>query len=119
MNGEDAMVTLLFVDIRDFTPFADRATARDAIALLNEVFGVVVPVLEAHGGHANSSSATACSPSSAPPPPPDHADRAVAAAGEIAAASRGFGTRCRISIGINSGLVMVGTSAAAAASSSA
>ncbi len=53
MNGEDAMVTVLFVDIRDFTRFADRVVAREAVALLNEFFGVVVPVLEAHGGHAN------------------------------------------------------------------
>ena len=50
VNGEDAMVTVLFVDIRDFTPFADRVTAREAVALLNEFFGVVVPVLEEHGG---------------------------------------------------------------------
>ena len=50
MNGEDAMVTVLFVDIRDFTPFADRVTAREAVALLNEFFGIAVPVLEEHGG---------------------------------------------------------------------
>ena len=45
------MVTVLFVDIRDFTPFvADRVTAREAVALLNEFFGVAVPALEEHGG---------------------------------------------------------------------
>jgi class 3 adenylate cyclase len=31
VNGEDAMVTVLFVDVRDFTPFADRVTAREGI----------------------------------------------------------------------------------------
>ena len=50
VNGEDAMVTVLFIDLRDFTRFADSATAREAVALLNEFFGVVVPVLESHGG---------------------------------------------------------------------
>lgn len=44
MNGEDAMVTVLFVDLRDFTRFAESATARQAVALLNEFFRVVVPV---------------------------------------------------------------------------
>jgi class 3 adenylate cyclase len=29
VNGEDAMVTVLFVDVRDFTPFADRVSARE------------------------------------------------------------------------------------------
>jgi adenylate cyclase len=50
VNGEDAMVTVLFIDLRDFTRFADSATGREAVALLNEFFGVVVPVLESHGG---------------------------------------------------------------------
>jgi class 3 adenylate cyclase len=110
VNGEDAMVTVLFVDIRDFTPFADGATAREAIALLNEVFGVVVPVLEAHGGHANTFLGDGLlAVFGAPAALPDHADRAVAAAGEIVRSVQDrLGTRCRISIGVNSGLVMVG-----------
>ncbi len=53
VDARDALVTVLFVDIRDFTSFAHEATARQAVALLNEFFGVVVPVLEEHGGHAN------------------------------------------------------------------
>jgi class 3 adenylate cyclase len=52
VNGEDAMVTVLFVDIRDFTRLADSSTAREAVALLNEFFGVVVPALEADGRRA-------------------------------------------------------------------
>jgi hypothetical protein len=40
VSGEDAMVTVLFVDIRDFTRFADAAPAREAVALLDEFFGV-------------------------------------------------------------------------------
>jgi class 3 adenylate cyclase len=53
VNGEDAMVTVLFVDKRHFTRFAASARAREAVVLLNEFFGVVVPVLESHGGHAS------------------------------------------------------------------
>ena len=110
MNGEDAMVSVLFVDIRDFTTFADGSTAREAIALLNEVFGVVVPVIEAHGGHANAFLGDGLlAVFGAPSPLPDHAGRAVAAAGEIAATvAERFGARCRVSVGVNSGLVMVG-----------
>ena len=41
---------------------------------------------------------------------PDHADRALAAAADmLAAVESHFGERCRIGIGINSGLVLVGT----------
>ena len=111
MNGEDAMVTVLFVDIRDFTRFADSATAREAVALLNEFFGVVVPVLEAHGGHANKYLGDGVlGVFGAHVAQPDHADRGVAAAGAIAAAVREhFGDRCRVSVGVNTGLVLVGT----------
>jgi class 3 adenylate cyclase len=111
VNGEDAMVTVLFVDVRDFTRFADTATAREALALLNEFFGVVVPVLEAHGGHANQYLGDGLlGVFGAPVALPDHADRGVAAAAAIVAAVREhFGERCRVSVGVNTGLVIVGT----------
>ena len=45
-----------------------------------------------------------------PGPLPDHADRALAAAEDmLASVESHFGERCRIGIGINSGLVLVGT----------
>jgi adenylate cyclase len=111
VNGEAAMVTVLFVDIRGFTRFADRATAREAVALLNEFFGVVVPVVEAHGGIAHQFQGDGLlAVFGALEPLPDHADRAVAAAGAIVAAvAAHFGERCRTSVGVNSGLVIVGT----------
>jgi adenylate cyclase len=115
MNGwvepEWAMVTILIVDIRGFTTFADRSTAREAVAYLNEFFGVVVPVLERHGGHANKLLGDGVlGVFGAPERIPDHADRALAAATEmLAAVESGFGDRCRIGIGLNSGLVLVGT----------
>jgi adenylate cyclase len=111
VNGEDAMVTVLFVDIRDFTRFAHGATAREAVALLNDFFGVVVPVLEEHGGRAHRFIGDGLlGVFGAPEPLPDHADRAVAAAGAIIAAVEArFGELCRASVGVNSGLVVVGT----------
>jgi adenylate cyclase len=111
VNGEDAMVTVLFIDIRGFTRFADSATAREAVALLNEFFGVVVPVLDSHGGHANKFLGDGVlGVFGAPVALPDHADRGVAAARSIAAAvDEHFGDRCRVSIGVNTGLVLVAT----------
>ncbi len=115
VDARDALVTVLFVDIRDFTSFAHEATARQAVALLNEFFGVVVPVLEEHGGHANKFLGDGVlGVFGAPEPLPDHADRAVAAAAGITASvERTFGERCRVSVGVNSGLVLAGTIGAA------
>src|SRR4051794_34422511 len=111
VEPEWAMVTILVVDIRGFTTFADRSTAREAVAYLNEFFCVVVPILEGHGGHANKLLGDGVlGVFGAPDPLPDHADRALAAAAEmLAAVESHFGERCRIGIGINSGLVLVGT----------
>jgi adenylate cyclase len=111
VEPEWAMVTILVVDIRGFTTFADRATAREAVAYLNEFFSLVVPVLERHGGHANKLLGDGVlGVFGAPERIPDHADRALAAATEmLAAVESSFGERCRIGIGINSGLVLVGT----------
>jgi adenylate cyclase len=111
IEPEWEMVTVLFVDIRGFTSFADRATAREAVAYLNEFFALVVPILTAHGGHANKLLGDGLlGVFGAPDPCPDHADRALAAAEDmLASVEARFGEHCRIGIGINSGLVLVGT----------
>src|SRR5918994_6401052 len=111
VEPEWAMVTVLFVDIRGFTTFADRSTAREAVAYLNEFFGLVVPILAEHGGHANKLLGDGVlGVFGAPERIPDHADRALAAAAEmLAAVAAEFGERCSIGIGMNSGLVLVGT----------
>lgn len=105
------MVTVVFVDIRGFTRFADRSTAREAVAYLNEFFELTLPVLTRHGGHANKLLGDGfLGVFGAPTPLPDHADRALAAAVDIAElVERELSDRCRIGIGINSGLVLVGT----------
>jgi class 3 adenylate cyclase len=106
-----AMVTVLFIDIRGFTTFADRSTARDAVDYLNEFFALVVPVVTRHGGHANKLLGDGLlGVFGAPDPCPDHADRAIVASRDMLdTVDEHFGERCRIGIGINSGLVLVGT----------
>ncbi len=111
VEPEWAMVTILFVDIRGFTSFADRSTAREAVAYLNEFFGLVVPILTRHGGHANKLLGDGLlGVFGVPERFPDHADRALAAAEDmLGSVESQFAERCRIGIGINSGLVLVGT----------
>jgi adenylate cyclase len=111
VEPEWAMVTIVFVDIRGFTSFADSSTAQEAVAYLNEFFDVVVPILTGHGGHANKLLGDGVlGIFGAPERLGDHADRALAAAAEIVdAVDVRFGERCRIGVGLNSGLVLVGT----------
>lgn len=111
VEPEWAMVTIVFVDIRGFTSFADRTTAQEAVAYLNEFFELVVPILTGHGGHANKLLGDGLlGVFGAPERLGDHADRALAAATEIVrTVDAELGERCRIGVGLNSGLVLVGT----------
>ncbi len=111
VEPEWAMATVAFVDIRGFTAYADGATARETVAFLNEFFAVVIPVVEKHGGVVNKLLGDGLLAAfGAPKPLPDHADRALAAAVAIQAGVESeFGGRCRIGIGINSGLILSGT----------
>ena len=111
VEPEWAMVTVMFVDIRGFTAFADRSTAREATDYLNEFFEVIVPVVLDHGGHVNKLLGDGLlGVFGAPDPLPDHADQALAAGrAMLDAVDARMGDRCRIGIGLNSGLVLVGT----------
>jgi class 3 adenylate cyclase len=111
LEGEEVEVTVLFLDIRSFTAFAERSSAVEVVARLNEFFGRVVPVLAAHGGHANKFVGDGLlGVFGAPDRLRDHADRAVAAALEISClVEELYGDDLRIGIGINSGPVVAGT----------
>ena len=52
-TGERREVTMMFIDIRDFTPFAEANTAEDTVARLNALFEIVVPAVVEVGGHVN------------------------------------------------------------------
>ena len=111
VEPEWAMVTVMFVDIHGFTTYADRVTAREATDYLNEFFEVVVPLVVDHGGHVNKLLGDGLlGVFGAPQPLADHADRALEAGRAIlATVDATMGDRCRIGIGLNSGLVLVGT----------
>ncbi|MGA7055129.1 MAG: adenylate/guanylate cyclase domain-containing protein, partial [Mycobacterium sp.] len=106
-TGERRLVTVMFIDIRNFTPFAEANTAEDTVARLNALFGVVVPAVVDAGGHVNKFLGDgALAVFSAPNDLADHADAAVRAAVLIhhLVAER-FGGELRIGIGINTGVV--------------
>lgn len=111
LEGQELEVSVLFVDIRDFTAFAERATAADVVAELNAFFELVVPVLVRHGGHANKFVGDGLlGVVGAPDRRADHADRAVRAALEIVeVVRRRYGSELEIGIGVNSGPVVAGT----------
>jgi adenylate cyclase len=111
LEGEELEVTVLFVDIRQFTAFAERASAAEVVTELNRFYELVVPVLVRHGGHANKFIGDGLlGVFGAPDQLPDHADRGVAAALEIAElVRRVYRGRLRIGIGVNSGPVVAGT----------
>jgi adenylate cyclase len=111
IEGQEREVTVMILDVWDFTAFAQRSSARETVSFLNDLFGIVVPCVTQHGGHANKFLGDGLlAVFGAPDRLPDHADRAVAAAGEIATAlARRFGDEVRFGIGINSGPVVVGS----------
>ncbi len=110
-TGERREVTVMFVDIRDFTPFAESNSAEDTVSRLNALFEIVVPAVVDAGGHVNKFLGDgALAVFGAPNELADHADAAVGAAVLIDRLVAGrFGADLRIGIGINTGQVIAGT----------
>jgi class 3 adenylate cyclase len=110
-TGERREVTVIFVDIRDFTPFAEANTAEETVARLNALFEIVVPEVVDAGGHVNKFLGDgALAVFGAPNDLAHHADAAVSAAVQIQRlVAERFGGELRIGIGINTGKVIAGT----------
>ncbi|HEY5187977.1 MAG TPA: adenylate/guanylate cyclase domain-containing protein [Solirubrobacteraceae bacterium] len=111
LAGEELEASILFLDIRDFTAFAERAAPAEVVALLNELWTLIVPVLLRNGGHANKFIGDGLlGVFGAPDPRPDHAARAVRAALEIVGLVEDrYHGRITVGIGVNSGSVVAGT----------
>ena len=43
-------MTIMFLDVRGFTAFAERTEARDVVAALNGLFERAIPIIHEHGG---------------------------------------------------------------------
>ncbi len=101
----------MFIDIRDFTPFAEANTAEDTVARLNALFEIVVPAVVEAGGHVNKFLGDgALAVFGAPNDLPGHADAALRTALVIdRLVTERFGEELRIGIGVNTGVVIAGT----------
>lgn len=110
-TGERREVTVVFVDVRDFTPFAEANTAEATVARLNALFEIVVPAVVGAGGHVNKFLGDgALAVFGAPNGLAHHADAAVSAAVSIQRlVAERFEDAFRIGIGINTGTVIAGT----------
>src|SRR3954454_15461326 len=111
LEGQEREVTVMFVDVRDFTPFAERSSARETVSFLNEFFETVVPVVVGCGGHANKflGDGLLCV-FGAPERLKDHPDRALACACKLAdAIEERFGGDLLVGVGLSSGPVVVGS----------
>lgn len=118
LRGEQREITVLFCDIRNFTPFSERHSAHEVVRLLNAFFAAVVPAIEAEGGTVNAYIGDAVMVIfGAPQSQSDHALRAVRAAVEMVRRVHGMADRWkelgadnfRIGVGIHTGNAVVGT----------
>lgn len=108
LSGEEVEVTVMFIDIRDFTGFAERTDAERVVAALNGLFERIVPIIHAHGGRVDKFVGDGLlAVFGAPRRQPDHADQALAAALEITSQVVS-GDGLSFGIGLNTGRVVAG-----------
>jgi adenylate cyclase len=119
LGGERELVTVLFSDIRGFTGFSETRSPETVIDVLNRYLTSMTDVILRHRGTLVTFMGDGImAVFGAPVPMDDHADRALAAAREMAGPaldgfndwlrSEGHGDGFRIGIGLNSGAVMAG-----------
>lgn len=110
MAGEEVEVTILFIDIRDFTAMAEKADAREVVATVNRLFERAVPIIRDHGGHVDKFVGDGLlAVFGAPRRTAEHAGQAFGAALQIEQAVKDeFGGELLIGAGLNSGVVVAG-----------
>jgi adenylate cyclase len=119
LGGEQRVVTVVFSDIRGFTTFSESRPPNEVIDILNRYLTTMTDVILKHGGTLVTFMGDGImAVFGAPIELDDHADRAYAAACEMAGPaldefndwmrSEGHGEGFRIGVGLNSGEVMAG-----------
>ncbi len=108
LAGETVEVTIMFIDVRNFTSFSERTPADRVVAAINHLFEQIVPLIHEHGGRVDKFVGDGLlAVFGAPRRQPDHADQALAAALQIAAdvtSPEGL----TFGVGLNSGEVVAG-----------
>ena len=110
LEGEEVEVSVLFLDVENFTAFAEQTDAREVVEALNELFETVVPCVHEHGGQVDKFVGDGLiAVFGAPERQHDHAERAVAAARAIVDAVGSRDDGLRVGVGVNTGTVIAGT----------
>ncbi|MDQ6811232.1 MAG: HAMP domain-containing protein [Actinomycetota bacterium] len=109
-GGVEAEVSIMFCDVPDFTPFAERASPAEIVNALNALFEILVPIIGRHGGHVDKFMGDGLlAVFGAPEGYSDHADRALSAGLEILDAVESSKVPFGVCIGINTGRVVAGS----------
>ena len=110
LEADEVEVTIMFVDVRGFTSFAEQLPPTQVVATLNRLFERIVPLVHRHGGHVDKYAGDGLmAVFGAPRRQTDHADRALAAALQIAPAVHDeFAGALSVGVGLNSGPVVAG-----------
>ncbi len=109
LGGEGRRVAVLFVDLAGSTELATQRPPEDVVALLNRFFGLVVAVVEEHGGWINKFMGDAAlAIFGAPVPHADAADRALAAGRELAERLRTELPEIAAGVGVSAGDAVAG-----------
>jgi adenylate cyclase len=110
LGGEEVEVTIMFIDIRGFTAFAEATDARDVVAGVNALFTAVIPIIHERQGRVDKFVGDGLlAVFGAPQRLDDHADQGLAAALAIErAVDDGEAGELQIGIGVNSGTVIAG-----------
>jgi adenylate cyclase len=119
LGGKRQVVTVLFSDVRGFTTYSEARSPEIVIDVLNRYLTMMTDVILGHGGTLVTFMGDGImAVFGAPIEMDDHADRALAAAREMAGpaleqfnewmAEQGESERFSIGIGLNSGPVMAG-----------
>jgi len=118
LEGEQREVTILFSDLRDFTPWVEATEPREVVRELNRYFGAMEAAVRRHGGLVLQFIGDEIEAVfGAPMPAADHAQRAVRAALDMRAGLAAFnGARAaankpplRHGIGVHTGTVLAGS----------
>ena len=84
LKSQHMRVSVLFLDIRNFTKYADKHTADEVVAYQNSFFRIIVDVVNRHGGIVNQFLGDGCMITFGAPIPLDNpAENAVSAGLEI------------------------------------
>lgn len=110
LEAQELDVTLMFVDVRGFTTFAERLRPTEVVTTLNRLFERIVPIVHDHGGHVDKYAGDGLMAVFGAPRRQDrHADDALGAALQIAdAVHEEFSGSLTVGVGLNSGPVVAG-----------